>query len=161
MEGKYFRAGVGAVIYNAKDEIALFRRCAPPVGTWQFPQGGIDTDTSPTATLWRELQEETGLTQADIDTVTEYPDWTIQVYPDEILHQPDQPNPNRLGQVHRWYFLQIAADTEIDLSQATDEEFDACRWVSWDEALTIPKPYKAHVYQALHDYYKTHISASE
>jgi putative (di)nucleoside polyphosphate hydrolase len=153
MTGKHFRAGVGTVIYNQNHEVVLWRRSVPPIGTWQFQQGGIDAGESIEDTLWRELKEETGLEQSDFIKVTEYPEWTLQVYPEEILTQPDQPNPDRLGQAHRWYFLELTPDTIIDLARATDHEFDDFRWTSWDEALTTPPPYKVHIYRALHQYY--------
>lgn len=158
MQQRHFRAGVGTVIYNAEGKILLFHRFLPPIGVWQFQQGGIDAGETAEVTLWRELQEETGLTKDDIEVVTEYPDWTLQVYPDEILNHPEQINPDRLGQVHRWYFLKLKDGVEINLETATDEEFDDHKWVSWEEALTVPPSYKVHVYQKLHDYFKAHLN---
>jgi putative (di)nucleoside polyphosphate hydrolase len=128
------------------------------VGTWQFQQGGIDSGEESEDTLWRELKEETGLEQSDFSKVTEYPEWTLQVYPQEVINHPNQPNPNRLGQAHRWWFLELAPDTTIDLAKATDQEFDDFKWVAWDEALTAPNSYKVHVYQVLHQYYLEHIT---
>lgn len=156
--GRHFRAGVGTVIYNAHGEVVLWRRSASPVGTWQFQQGGIDSAEQPEDTLWRELKEETGLEQSDFINVTEYPEWTLQVYPQEVIDHPNQPNPDRFGQAHRWWFLELAPVTTIDLAHATDHEFDDFRWTSWDEALTIPPPYKTHVYRALHQYFLQHIA---
>ena len=155
MQDRHFRAGVGTVIYNQTNQVALWRRAVPPVGTWQFQQGGIDTGEQPEQTLWRELSEETGLTQTDIMNVHEYPNWTLQVYPPEILNQPSQPNSDRLGQVHKWFFLALKPDTTIDLARAADKEFDDFKWVTWDEALSIPPAYKVHVYEELCHYHKT------
>jgi len=158
MIGRHFRAGVGTVIYNQSGEVVLFQRSVPPIGTWQFQQGGIDSGEQPETTLWRELKEETGLEQSNFAEVTEYPEWTLQVYPEEILTRPDQPNPDRLGQAHRWYFLELAPDVTIDLANATEDEFDDCKWTTWQEALTVPPPYKVHVYQALHQYFIDNLS---
>jgi putative (di)nucleoside polyphosphate hydrolase len=157
MENPHYRAGVGTVIYNQNHEVALFRRCVPPVGTWQFQQGGIDAGEVLETTLWRELLEETGLSEADIVTTTPYPTATVQTYPPEILQLPDQPNPLRLGQVHRWYFLELKPEINIDLNKAHDEEFDDWKWVSWEEALAVPPSYKVHVYQELYEYFKNHL----
>ena len=158
MNGRHFRAGVGAVIYNQDGAVVLWRRATPPTGTWQFQQGGIDAGEEPQQTLWRELTEETGLTEADFATVTEFPDWTLQVYPPEILHQPDQPNPDRLGQVHRWWLLELKPGVAINLDTASDDEFDDYRFVTWEEAITTATSYKAAIYQKLYSYYQNHIA---
>lgn len=158
MIGRHFRAGVGTVIYNQVGQVALFRRAAPPVGTWQFQQGGIDSGEQPETTLWRELKEETGLEKNDFTEITEYPEWTLQVYPQEVIDHPNQPNPDRLGQAHRWWFLELKSAVVIDLSTATDQEFDDYKWVTWDEALTVPSSYKTHVYQALHQYFLANLA---
>ncbi|MAZ29780.1 hypothetical protein CL655_00665 [bacterium] len=158
MIGRHFRAGVGTVIHRSNGEVALFRRQVPPIGTWQFQQGGIDAGESVETTLWRELAEETGLSREDFSSVAEYPEWTLQVYPTEILNSPNQPNPDRLGQVHKWFYLKLKDGIEIDLATATDHEFNDVKWVSWEEALTVPPPYKVHVYQELYEYFKENIS---
>lgn len=73
LETRYFRAGVGTVIYNAAGRVVHFERTQNPAGMWQFQQGGIDLDEQPADTLWRELAEEVGLTKEDFDDVHEYP----------------------------------------------------------------------------------------
>ena len=40
MPTRFFRAGVGTVIYNDKEEIVIFKRAQPPVGLWELQQGG-------------------------------------------------------------------------------------------------------------------------
>ena len=42
IDTRFFRAGVGTVIYNSKGQVAWFERAQNPVGVWQFQQGGID-----------------------------------------------------------------------------------------------------------------------
>lgn len=158
MPDRHFRAGVGTVIYNEANEVVLWRRSAPPVGNLQFQQGGIDAGEEPETTLWRELKEETGLTKDDCIAIDEYPEWTLQVYPPEILNLTDQPNPDRLGQAHRWWFLQLKPDVKIDLANATDDEFDAYKWVSWEQAIASTQPYKVHIYKALHKYFLDNLS---
>jgi len=77
MGTRFFRSGVGTVIFNSKNEVALFQRTHYPVGIWQFQQGGIDLDETFEDTLWRELKEEAGLTKDDFDFVAEMPNWTL------------------------------------------------------------------------------------
>lgn len=66
----YFRPGAGAVVYNKDNEILTFQR-SDNGNVWQFPQGGIEVGESPINTLWRELREETGLTEEKIESVAE------------------------------------------------------------------------------------------
>lgn len=153
IDTRFFRAGVGTVIYNASGEVALFERTQNPVGMWQFQQGGIDTGEHPTDTLWRELKEETGLVQNDFEVVEEYPSWTV--------YQPDytvsDPSKSRIGHTHRWFFLQLKEGTAIDLSKATMVEASAYKWMTFDKVLEETEECKKHVYQALAAYFKTKV----
>ncbi len=146
----YFRAGVGAVVYNQDGEVALFRRAKPPVGIWQFCQGGIQIDDSIEDTLWQELQEETGIQKSDISTVHELPHWTIYQDPTP----PHKSQPHRLGQVHRWFFLALAPEVTIDLHKATDQEFSDYCWCTWADAIAQTSEHKRHVYEQLSTHFQ-------
>lgn len=149
MSTRFFRAGVGTVIYNQSGEIALFERAAYPVGVWQFQQGGIDIGESVTDALWRELKEEVGLGTDDFLSVVEMPKWTV--YQDD--NSVTDSTISRFGQAHRWFFLELKADVEIDLSRATDDEFSDFRWTNFSEAISITTKLKRHVYQELAEFY--------
>lgn len=151
LETRFFRAGVGTVIYNAAGQVALFERTQYPIGMWQFQQGGIDLGEQPNDTLWRELREEIGLTEVDFASVHEYPHWTVY-QPDYTVQDPSK---SRLGHTHRWFFLQLKDDLEIDLSKATMVEASAYKWLAFSDVLTDTEPCKLPVYQALHEYFTT------
>lgn len=155
MENRYFRAGVGTVIYRHDNSVAYFRRTQRPVGVWQFQQGGVDPGEDTETTLWRELQEETGLTKKQIEKVTEMPGWTV--YEDQSIEGTKQNEKMRIGQAHHWYFLKLKQGVEIDLNMALLEEFDELRWLSFDEVLEEVSHYKKHVYEALHKYFITNV----
>ena len=157
IETRFFRAGVGTVIYNAAGEVAYFERTQNPVGMWQFQQGGIDLGEHPTNTLWRELLEEVGLTQADFDDVHEYPQWTTYQPKDTA----ENPNKSRVGHTHRWYFLKLRKDVTIDLAKATMIEASAYKWITWDVVLSDTEPCKQHVYQALASYFKESVFTTQ
>jgi putative (di)nucleoside polyphosphate hydrolase len=149
MATRFFRAGVGTVVYNNARKIALFRRSQHPIGIWQLQQGGIDLGEYPEVTLWRELQEEIGLTTEAIEKVTEMPHWTI--YEDE--HSATDHDIPRIGQAHRWFFLKLKEGHTIDISLATDNEFDDWKWVTFEDAITCTRDKKRHVYETLHDFF--------
>jgi putative (di)nucleoside polyphosphate hydrolase len=153
IDTRFFRAGVGTVIYNQKGEIALFERSQHPVGVWQFQQGGIDLGEDTETTLWRELREEIGLTKNDFDYVVEYENWTIHSTPSAT----EDSDKSRIGQAHKWYFLELKSDVKIDLTKATEDEASNFRWVTFTEAIGETEEFKKHVYKELEEFFKSKI----
>lgn len=153
VDTRFFRAGVGTVIYNHNDQVVLFERAKYPIGIWQFQQGGIDINEDTETTLWRELKEEVGLSKTDFTDVHELPFWTV--YQDQ--NSISDTSKSRLGQAHKWYFLKLNPDTEIDLSKADDNEASAFKWVTFAEAIAVTSENKKHVYQSLETYFLGHI----
>ena len=153
MSKPYFRPGTGAVIYNQEKGVLSFRRADNP-DIWQLQQGGMDAGEKPNETLWRELVEETGLTERDIAKVTEFPDWTIYAYT-EKTHTAGRPE--CLGQAHRWYFLELKPGTEIDLNKAHDQEFTNWRWTTFEELIAQTGEMKKSIYTTLNNYFEANI----
>lgn len=153
IDTRFFRAGVGTVIYNQAGEVAIFQRAQHPIGVWQFQQGGVDLGESVETTLWRELKEEIGLTESDFANVTPMPRWTV--YQDE--NSVEDVQKSRLGQAHRWFFLELKAGHVIDLTKATDVESSDYRWCDFTEAISVTSDLKKHVYQTLETYFTEHI----
>ena len=149
MDHRYFRAGIGTVIYTSDGRLAFFKRAKVPVGIWQFQQGGIDPGERPIDALWRELHEETGLTETDVTLTAEMPGWTTY----EDLQVATSPDTLRIGQAHHWYFLKLNEATEIDLAKATDAEFSDWKYVSFEEAILASSDRKQHVYETLRDFF--------
>ena len=146
---RFFRAGVGTVIYNQAGQVAIFKRIHYPVGVWQFQQGGIDIGEQVEDTLWRELKEEVGLEQNDFTTITPYPHWTVH---HEAESQADPSKP-RLGQAHRWFYLALHPERTIDLSQATEPEASEWRWTTFEDAIEITESTKRPVYEGLYAHF--------
>lgn len=150
MTTRFFRAGVGTVIYNDLNLVAIFERLTHPVGVWEFQQGGIDSGEQPHDTLWRELKEEIGITEDDIETIHEMPDWTIY----ETSGIQEITNENRLGQAHCWFFLRLKDTSVIDLQKATEQEVSNFKWTQFEEAILQAGDHKKHVYESLHEHFK-------
>ena len=159
MLGKpYFRPGVGAIVYNANGEILIFSR-TDKAEIWQFPQGGLESDETVEAALWRELEEETALHRVYISIITEYPDWTIYSYPDFIKDKFI--GENVLGQAHRWFFLKLKPGTKIDLTIAHDKEFSDYKWTTFTDLKMQNDLLKKKVYEELSEFFISHITMPE
>lgn len=139
------------MIYNALGEIAIFKRSKPPIGIWELQQGGIDVGESFEVTLWRELHEEIGLQPKDIETVTEMPGWTSY----QSLSSIADVNVDSLGQTHRWYFLKLKEESQINLDNALFDEASEFRFTNFEELISLTREGKKHVYETLRDFFST------
>jgi putative (di)nucleoside polyphosphate hydrolase len=120
MASSSFRAGVVAAVVNSRGELLVFERSDVP-GAWQLPQGGIDIGERPIAAAWRELGEETGLIDGDVELVAEYPEWLVYEFPEHVRGAG-----KRLGQAQRWFLFRVRSD---DVIPTPDEvEFVSWKW---------------------------------
>ena len=115
-----FRAGTVAVVSNSTGKVLAFQR-ADRKDQWQLPQGGIDEGETPVEGVWRELEEETGLTKKHVRLVDEYPEWTVYEWPDGVERG------NRLGQAQRWFFFDAIDDDIVPIPDG--DEFDDWKWI--------------------------------
>jgi putative (di)nucleoside polyphosphate hydrolase len=153
MSTRFFRAGVGTVIYNEAGEVALFKRATHPIGVWELQQGGIDVGEKPEDTLWRELKEEIGLTATDVSLVTKMPKLTAYNRPEALTDSSDR----LLGQAHQWFFLKLKTGIEINLKAATEDEVSEFMWSDFEHIISITGDHKKHVYKTLQEFYIEHV----
>ncbi|MBN1797100.1 MAG: RNA pyrophosphohydrolase [Spirochaetales bacterium] len=137
-----FRAGVGAVINNGQGRLLVLER-NDIKGAWQFPQGGLRQAEEPDRAVYREIQEETGLTQADIILLARASGLLAYELPPHCRTEK-----TGRGQVHYWYLFTLRAD-EIKITLGDKKEFKAWQWVSWDELLRLAVDFRKPVYKKL------------
>ena len=114
---------------------------------WQMPQGGIDAGEDPARAAFRELQEETSVTSADI--IRETSDWLSYDLPDHLLGVSW--GGRYRGQQQKWFLMRFEGDdSEIDLSPPGQKaEFDRWQWVPASDLTTLIIPFKRGVYEQL------------
>ncbi|MBM9500086.1 RNA pyrophosphohydrolase [Leptospira sp. 201903071] len=145
---KPYRKNVGMVVFNSRGEVLVGERLNF-LGSWQFPQGGIDEDENPEAAALRELHEEVGIDSGKI--VSEYPDWIPYDFPENLpLNRHLQ---KYRGQLQKWYLIfwnGEAADCNLDIHE---REFESVRFIPLENTLETVVPFKKDVYYKIVKYF--------
>jgi putative (di)nucleoside polyphosphate hydrolase len=136
-----FRANVGIILVNAQRQVLLGGR------GWQFPQGGIRPDETIEAALYRELQEEVGLTDRDVRWLGMTQDWIRYRLPPQYRRRFT--DPYVIGQKQRWVLLEFLSDESCIQFDQTDEtpEFDSYKWSNYWEPVREVVFFKRKVYR--------------
>lgn len=144
IDSEGFRANVGIMIANARGELLWARRVGQDA--WQFPQGGIQRNESPRQALFRELQEEVGLTEDQVEVIACTRGWLRYRLPQRLLRRDSKPL--CIGQKQKWYLLRMLADdAEVSFDSDQKPEFDRWRWVSYWYPLGQVITFKREVYR--------------
>lgn len=142
------RPNVGVVLFNAQGQVWYGRRAGlQSEHAWQFPQGGVDKGEDVEAAARRELEEETGVTSAELIGRTE--GWIVYDFPEVLKaqHRAQGRKPYD-GQKQVWFAFRFTGDdAEIDLNRHEDIEFDAWRWGDLSEACDLIVPFKRAAYE--------------
>ncbi|HID06678.1 MAG TPA: RNA pyrophosphohydrolase [Armatimonadetes bacterium] len=139
-----FRPNVGIMLSNGHGQLLWARRLGQDA--WQFPQGGIKVDESPRQALFRELREEVGLDQQDVEVVACTGGWLHYRLPKRLVRQAM--SPLCVGQKQKWFLLKLVApESRIQVDRDGKPEFDGWRWVSYWYPLGRVVPFKREVYR--------------
>jgi putative (di)nucleoside polyphosphate hydrolase len=89
IDSEGYRANVGIVITNDKQQILLAKRYRQD--SWQLPQGGIDRSETELEALFRELNEEVGLSTEHVEVIAKTPKWLRYDLPDYHIRRKQKP----------------------------------------------------------------------
>ncbi|MBU2886585.1 RNA pyrophosphohydrolase [Gilvimarinus agarilyticus] len=140
-----FRPNVGIILTNEQGQVLWARRVGGQ-DAWQFPQGGINHHETPEQALYRELGEEIGLTEADVDIIACTRGWLRYRLPHRLVRHNAQPL--CVGQKQKWFLLKLKGDEQrITVDNDGHAEFDDWRWVSYWYPLGKVVAFKRDVYR--------------
>jgi len=139
-----FRPNVGIILLNQKNQVFWGKRIR--THSWQFPQGGIDRGETPEQAMYRELQEEVGLSAEHVSIVARTRDWLRYEVPDRYICKDARGHYK--GQKQIWFLLQLVVpDHALNLRASTHPEFDAWRWNDYWVPLDSVVEFKRGVYE--------------
>ncbi|MGB0919982.1 MAG: RNA pyrophosphohydrolase [Alphaproteobacteria bacterium] len=137
------RPCVGVTLFNAQGLVFTGKRLDTAVEAWQMPQGGIDPGEAPLAAALRELEEETGVTQATV--LAQMPGTVDYNLPDELLGVALKGQYS--GQRQHWFAMRFDGHDD-DVNIATQEpEFGEWRWLPLEQLPDVIVPFKQDLYR--------------
>lgn len=147
------------MLINPQKQVMMGKRCSkrPLKYPYQMPQGGIDPGETPDLAMWRELKEETGLTQKTCSLLKVSEHWYKYRLPQSIPYHLK----GYIGQEQKWFLL-LFTGTEADI-QVTNSfacpEFSEYKWVNLDEVTQYIVPFKRETYEHVIKEFKSFIEA--
>ena len=142
-----YRYGVGIILLNNDAKVLLAKRIGYK-DAWQFPQGGIDKGETPEQAMYRELEEELGLTKDSVCILQVSDDWVAYDLPKN--YRQYYRKPLCIGQKQKWFLLKLQeTDDVIALDQTLQPEFDQWCWADYWQPMRFVIFFKADVYRTV------------
>lgn len=139
-----YRSNVGIMLCNEKQQLLWARRIGQ--NAWQFPQGGVDPEEQLEEAMFRELNEEIGLSETQVKIVARTRDWLRYQLPNNLLRHESMPL--CIGQKQIWFLLLLRTNEEqVKLDVSDQPEFDQWRWVDYWYPLKEVVSFKRKVYE--------------
>jgi putative (di)nucleoside polyphosphate hydrolase len=139
-----YRPNVGIVLANVRGEVLWARRIGQDA--WQFPQGGIQPEETPEQALYRELEEEIGLSRHCVEVLACTSGWLHYRLPRRLRRFNS--DPEFKGQKQKWFLLQmLGCDADVCVTRTEKPEFDDWRWVSYWYPVGQVVAFKREVYR--------------
>lgn len=139
-----YRPNVGIILCNCKNEVFWAKRVREHA--WQFPQGGIKSGETPELAMFRELNEEVGLSAHHVKILGRTRDWLRYDVPEQWIRR--EWRGSYRGQKQIWFLLRlIGRDCDVSLRTSEKPEFDAWRWNDYWVPMETVVEFKRDVYQ--------------
>ncbi len=147
-----YRPAAGIMLLNREGKVFVAQRIDSTLEAWQMPQGGLDEGEDDEAGALRELEEETGITAAEVEILRRCPVNFYYDLPDDMLGKVWKGLYR--GQKQTWFLMRyLGTDEEIDI-QTAEPEFRAWRWAEPDELPHLIVPFKKKLYEDVLDAFR-------
>lgn len=144
IDSEGYRSNVGIILCNTDRQLLWAKRIRQR--SWQFPQGGIHSDETPEDAMYRELNEEIGLSPQHVDVMGCTRGWLRYRIPHHLVRRHSKPT--CIGQKQVWFLLRmVGSETDVCLTASGQPEFDYWRWVDYWYPVRAVVSFKRQVYQ--------------
>jgi putative (di)nucleoside polyphosphate hydrolase len=140
-----YRPAAGVMLLNPEGKVFVAQRLDSTLEAWQMPQGGLDEGEDPQAGALRELEEETGISQAKVEIIARCPVELTYDLPDDLVGKMWKGKWR--GQRQTWFLMRFTgSDEDIDLD-TPEPEFRAWRWAEPASLPSMIVPFKKKLYE--------------
>jgi putative (di)nucleoside polyphosphate hydrolase len=139
------RSGVGIVLLNKKNKVFVAKRIDNPKNFWQMPQGGVDEGENFLNAAYRELKEETSIT--NVELIKELDGTITYELPDRLLGIIWKGKYR--GQKQKWFLMRFTGENQEINIKTKNPEFLDWKWIELDQITEVVVDFKLHVYKEL------------
>src|ERR1700742_1413232 len=112
-----YRPNVGIILMRDDGSVFWARRAFRD--GWQFPQGGMRSDETPLEAMYRELEEETGLSPQHVEVLAATRAGLLYNRPSRYIRHHQQPT--CIGQKQVWFLLKLVGGEDALRLDACDK----------------------------------------
>ena len=142
-----YRPAAGVMLLNGEGKVFVAQRLDSTLEAWQMPQGGLDEGEDPQAGALRELEEETGISAAQVRIIARCPTELTYDLPEDLVGKLWKGRWR--GQRQTWFLARFTGrDEDIDIATA-QPEFRAWKWIAPAELPATIVPFKKKLYEDL------------
>ena len=149
LAGLPYRPCVGIMLVNGEGKVFVGQRIDAKEGDrWQMPQGGIDEGEDLHAAAYRELAEETGVSEALASIIATTREELLYDLPDDLLGKLW--GGQYRGQRQHWVLMRFTGeDADVRLDAHDPAEFFEWKWLDPEALPEMIVPFKRRVYRAV------------
>ena len=139
------RNGVGIIILNKNNKVFVARRIDNSKNFWQMPQGGVDEGEDFLTAAYRELKEETSM--SNVQLIKEIEGITTYELPENLLGIIWKGKYK--GQKQKWFLMRyLGTDEDINI-KTKNPEFLEWKWIELEKITEFVVDFKLNVYKEL------------
>ena len=149
MEEKFknlpLRNGVGVFLINKYNKVFVAKRIDNPKNFWQMPQGGVDEGEDLLTAAYRELKEETSI--SNVKLIKEIDSTLTYELPSHLLGKIWKGKYK--GQKQKWFLMKfLGSDSDINIKTA-NPEFIEWKWIEVEKLPGVIVHFKKKLYEKL------------